>query len=291
MYKKNQQNEYAYLEWRVENPKLIVVINHGMAETPYRYNEFAEYLNQNNISVYSLFAQGHDDEKPLGHFKKNDFQLSIDNTYDLIKNLKKTYESKIVLFGHSMGSFMANFYAQKYSESIDGLVLCGSSFPGALESLGSLIANVIYAFTKDKTKPSYFMEKLSFGSFNKQFKPNRTAFDWLSKEPTNVDQYIASPLSGFTCSIGFYKDFLNNIKKIKDNMSKISKYLPILVIAGAEDPVGGNGEKVRNLFTYLKSNLQIKRVDLQIYLDLRHEILNEKEPLVYEDVLSFLNSI
>ncbi|MDR0831430.1 MAG: lysophospholipase [Bacillales bacterium] len=292
MYQKIITDDYEYLKWETDNPKALLVINHGMAETPYRYDNFAQFLNENGYEVYAIFAKGHEEGKQLGHLDKGDYNLSIENTHKLINILRSRYDNKVILFGHSMGSFMANRYAQLYGYTLDGLVLSGSSYPGLLEKIGAVLVNLIYALSLHKNKNSKFCKKLTFGSYNKHIKNPKTEFDWLSKDANEVKKYIDSPLSGFDCTIGFYKEFIPNMAKLNRFLNDIPKTLPILLVSGSEDPVSNNGEKIRTLLVNLKDKQKIERVEIKLFDDMRHEILNEVDKsLVYQEILDFLNSI
>src|SRR5262249_30191077 len=106
-----------------------------------------------------------------------------------------------VLVGHSMGSFLTQALLIGDGSSLRRAVLSGSSGkPSLIASAGRLVARVARLRLGPKGK-SALMQWLSFGVFNKAFAPNRTAFDWLSRDEAEVDKYIADPLCGFAISI------------------------------------------------------------------------------------------
>ena len=88
------------------------------------------------------------------------------------------------------------------------------------------------------------------------------------------------------------KSFLSGLSKIQKtkNIKNISKELNILIIGGADDPVGNFGKGLNNLFKlYSEFNLD---VSLIIYEHARHEILNELiKDKVYQDILKFYQNI
>ncbi len=137
--------------------------------------------------------------------------------------------------------------------------------------MAKLIAGI-----KGCRKKSPFLYVLAEGQYDKPFKPNRTACDWLSRDEKQVDAYIADPLCGKMCSSGFYRDLtgaLNTIYKI-DAMKRIPFDLPLYVFCGSADPVGEMGEGPTALIGQCK-NLGMKDIEFTLYPDGRHEMLNE----------------
>lgn len=66
--------------------------------------------------------------------------------------------------------------------------------------------------------------------------------------------------------------------------------LPVLFIAGAEDPVGDCGKGVQAAADAMKQHSGAQ-VAVKIYPGMRHEILNAPDHLqVYEDVLAFFEA-
>ena len=251
------------------------MIYHGIAEHVERYDEFAQFLNSHNFSVYGVHQIGHGRaiKEIKGHFDKDDFFNCVENLNTLIKYAKKENPNKkVYLFGHSMGSFISQYYISKH-QNIDGVILCGSNGPNYKNKLNKFGANLLFMFADNK-KPGYLLNKMAFGSFNNQFKPTRTDADWISQDKAEVDKYIADDLSGFTCSVGFFKQLLKGMSKLKGRQKFISTDLPIFIISGDSDPVGENSVGVKRLYTqYI--NLGIKDVEMKLYKDGRHEILND----------------
>ena len=281
---------YYATSWVIDNPKAIVVISHGMAEHAERYDDFARFLNNNNYSVYAIHHIGHGDaiKDIKGHFEKGDFDKCVDNLRSLITDIRKEIKAPLYLLGHSMGSFMAQSFIQKYPYDIDGVILSGSAKTGALHKMGSFVAHLLFAFTNQKAQNN-FLDKVAFGSYNKRFEPQRTKFDWLSRDNAIVDKYIEDDLCGYVCTTGFYKAFFKGMTSLNKNVDEIRKDLPIYIFSGEEDPVGNYGEDVINLcHNYL--NHGIYDVEIKLYEGGRHEMLNEtNKDEVYNDVLIWLD--
>ena len=132
---------------------------------------------------------------------------------------------------------------------------------------------------------------MAFGGFNKPFEPARTPYDWLSRDAAEVDKYIQDPLCGFPCSVQTWVDLLDALKPLtaSQNVGKIRKELPILLIAGTRDAVGDMGEGVKRLLGVYQS-AGLKRVTMKLYPEARHELLNEtNRDEVTRDVLGWID--
>ena len=138
---------------------------------------------------------------------------------------------------------------------------------------------------------SKLINNLSFIKFNKQFAPNRTNFDWLSRDEKEVDKYIADPLCGFVCNAAFFYSAFNGVKKMLEEteIQKIQKAIPVYCFAGSEDPVGDSGKGFLQLVqNWQQAGLQ---VDHRLYSGGRHEMLHEiNRQEVISDVLNWLKA-
>lgn len=282
-FKDSDGIELNVYKWIPKGEKIgVVQISHGMTENVLRYDEFAEYLNDKGFIVYGHDHRGHGltarTKEDLGYISDNEgFDWLVRDLYELISNAKQENKGlPIYLFGHSMGSFVSQRFVELHGKDIDGLILSGSNGePTKLTPFGILISRLeIKLFGRKHT--SKVMDKLSFGNFNKKFKPNRTPYDWLCSIDSEVDKYIANEHCGFVCSSSFYYDLLRGLKEIHNekNFISIPNELPIYILAGDMDPVGFFGKGIMNLYEKLKNN-GIKDVKYKLYKDKRHEILNE----------------
>jgi len=178
-----------------------------------------------------------------------------------------------------------------YPKELSGLILSGTGGdPGPLGKIGLIIARTEVKIRGRKAK-SNIMNKLSFGAFNGAFKPNRTDYDWLSRDNAEVDKYINDPWCGAVFTAGFFCDMLGGLAFInnKENIEKVSKDLPILIFSGSKDPVGANTKGVTQTYNALK-DIGIRDMTLKFYTDGRHEMLNEiNRAEVYDDVIAWLN--
>lgn len=295
--KKSFQNltgeRVIYREWSAEKPKAAVVIAHGMVEHPGRYQDFASYLNKYDISVYAICHIGHgEDAETLNHMGKGDFDRCISNLHELVTIARQETLKPVILLGHSMGSFMSQLYITRYDD-LDALILSGSTKASAVVKAGAVLAKVLNALSRDKRRPSPFMNSMAFGSYNKAFKNPRTDFDWLSRDARQVDRYIQDSYCGGICSIGFYENLTGGMASMgkKKSISNINKALPIYIQGGGDDPVSDMGKGLHALKKQYDA-LGVKDVRLDIYPGARHEIFNEiNKKEVYRNTLGFIDSV
>jgi len=291
--------EIKYYKWsEVENPKGIVQIVHGMTEYALRYDYFAKKLCENGYIVYAHDQRGHGETSPKDEEKgyiadDEGFDILVENVKELTDVAKKENSNlPIILFGHSMGSFVSQRYIELYGNGIDGVILSGTNGkPDRITKLGILISKIEIMLKGRKAK-SKLMDKLSFGDFNSNFKPTRTDYDWLCSVNEEVDKYIESPVCGFICSTSFYYDLIRGLWKInkKENLNNIPKNLPIYIFAGDKDPVGKFGKGIVKLYDTYKS-IGIYNLNYKLYSNGRHEMLNENnKDEVIKDLLDWINN-
>lgn len=296
-----QGNELHTLVWAPEAPKAVVQISHGMVEHIERYDEFARWLNEKGIAVVGHSHLGHGksaaSDKDLGFFgEKNGWKCVVADIHEVRKFAQGLFPGlPHILLGHSMGSFVARCYISnpEYAEGLAGAVISGTAnMPGGVVSAGSGVASLIAAFC-GKRHRSKMLNNMSFGSYNSRIENKRTEFDWLSYNEESVDAYCADPHCGYLFTTQAWRDMFSGLSFIADlnNVKTIRKDLPILFIAGDEDPCGAYGEGPKSVAKSY-TDAGIERVELKLYPKMRHEVLNELErATVYEDVLSFVNSL
>ena len=299
-FKASDGTQIFTYKWMPDSASAIkgaIQIAHGMAEHAARYERFADALTKVGYALYANDHRGHGKTAGsldrVGYFAdEKGWEKVVVDMHTLTGIIKKECPKKpFFLFGHSMGSFLSRNYAMRYANELTGLVLSGTGGdPGAIGKIGLFIAT-IEAKIKGKKAKSNILTKLSFGAFNNAFKPNRTDYDWLSRDNAEVNKYISDPWCGAVCTAGFFCDLLGGIGyiNIKENIAKIPKSLPIYIFSGAKDPVGANTKGVSQVCNALK-DAGIGDVTLKFYEDARHETLNEiNRDEVFNDVIAWLN--
>ncbi|KGJ49537.1 alpha/beta hydrolase [Clostridium sp. NCR] len=273
---------YKYEPIEKENINGIVQISHGMSEEAARYKRFANYLTDNGYIVYINDHRGHG--KSAENINRIGILAQKDGIHCIVKDLNKLTKIiktennglPIFLFSHSMGSFAAQKYIIDYSEDIDGVILSGTNGLHGIEvDLGFLVAKVMSKI-QGREKKAYLIDKLAFGGFNKKFKPNKSEFDWLSRDFKEVEKYIENEYCGVVFSNGYFYDLFKLFKEIRNinNLKKINSKLPIYIFAGDKDPVGKFGKGITKLYENYKK-VGIENVEFKLYSGGRHEMLNE----------------
>ena len=281
--------------WSPEGePRAVLQILHGIAEFVERYDDFANFLNTHGILVVAEDHMGHgqsiNGEGIQGYFHGGWF-TAIEDSMQLMMDTRAEYpDLPYILFGHSMGSFMARTILAKYPDcGLTGAVICGTGWQPAF-ALPALIKVIDGICKKDETKPNEMLQGMIFGSYNKRVEHPRTPFDWLTRDPKIVDAYIAHPLCGFTASAGLLREMMKGIHYIEQskNLAQMRKDLPVFFIAGGDDPVGPYGKGVRKAADVFRK-AGMTDVSVKLYPLARHEILNEiNREEVYEDISSWI---
>lgn len=278
--------------WTPEvSPRAVVQIVHGIAEFIERYDEFAAYLNGLGFLVVAEDHMGHGQsvgENGIQGYFHGGWFTAVEDTMTLLRETQAAYpDIPYVLFGHSMGSFMARTILCKYPDSgISAAVICGTGWqPAAL--LPPVTRFIEAVCRKDgEDQPSAFLENLVFGSYNRRVEHPRTAYDWLSRDAKIVDAYIAHPMCGFTPTAGLLREMMKGLTYIEKpaHLEAMKKDLPVFFVAGGDDPVGSYGKGVRRTVNEFKK-AGMTDVSCRIYPLCRHEILNEiNRQEIFEDI-------
>jgi len=282
--------------WEPEKePRGSVVISHGMAEHIARYSRLAQALNGAGYAVFGYNHLGHGDEAPVkGYFADKDGWGKAVSDIESVTAFAKTRYPKapVALLGHSMGSFLAREYVLRHPKGMDALVLSGTGWhPKALCGFGRLMAGVMCALG-DARAPSKLLDRLAFSANNKPFLPARTPCDWLSRDAAEVDKYLADPLCGFVFSAGGFSDLFSGLWTLSrlSRLRTLPKGLPVLLISGGADPVGGQGRGVKTIARqYREAGLQ--GVQVKLYPEARHELFNEtNREEVTQDLVAWLEA-
>lgn len=279
------------------SPKAVVQIAHGMAEHAQRYDRLAQALTAAGYAVVAHDHRGHGatvaDPRDVGYLADaGGWSAAIVDIRAVGEYARERFSGiPHVLLGHSMGSFMSRELVSRGGDGIDALVLSGTGGDqGLLGKVGAIVATV-EGKIRGRRHPSNLMNTLTFGAFNKPFKPARTDFDWLSRDTDEVDRYVADPACGAVFTSGFYADMLGGLHALSpdSNPAKIRKDLPVYLISGSVDPVGGDAgvTSVRDQLV----RVGMTDVTMKLYPEGRHELFNEtNRDEVVADLVAWLDS-
>ena len=291
------QGELYVRVWEPENqPKAVLQIVHGMAEHIERYDRFARYLNQNSILVVGADNASHgksiSKDGIRGYFgAEHGWNSLIQDIQSVHSIIKQSYCGlPCILFGHSMGSFLARSYAARHGDDLDGFIFCGTAGKNPALPVAKVLARSEIRKNGAST-PSRLLDKLSFGAYNNAFKPNRTPFDWLSRDEAEVDKYVDDPACGFVFTAAGFRDLFDGLGEVSGpQWARRVPKRPILLIAGDADPVGANGKGVKQVEAWLVQSGH--RVKCILYPGARHELLNEtNREQVSDDVRLFVEGV
>ena len=277
-------------------PHTVLQLSHGMCEYVARYRGLAQFFAEQGFAVAGNDHLGHGDSATpaeYGHFADRNGRDSV------LKDLKSMNEQlhnrypdlPVILYGHSMGSFFARWYAEMYPNSIDGLILSGTGGPSALNNVGLLLSGAI-ARLHGPHYVSPLMVKVNFGSYCDKIENPTSPNAWLTRDEAIVKAYDADPQCAFRFTAQTYHEMLWVLTHVstKKWAAAIRRDLPILLIAGDGDPVGNYGQGVRDVYAML-GDAGVADLTCQIYEGGRHEMHNElNKAEVFEFEKAWLNA-
>lgn len=256
-------------------PRAVLQVAHGMGEHARRYRAPLEPLIAAGWAIYADDHRGHgltaDGPEALGDFGENGAELVIEDLRRLTSLARAEHpDLPLVLLGHSLGSFFAQAFVFDHSHAIDGLVLSGTAAFG------------------DRTGPARRLDEVRLDG-----ETPRTPFDWLSRDPAEVDAYIADPLCGFSRQPTSAGSFARVGERLKDpaEIAKIRKDLPVYVFVGDKDPVN-DGLKLLEPLVRRYREAGLTDLTVKVYPGGRHEMLNEtNRPEVVADLAAWLERV
>ncbi len=274
-------------------PKAVIKFIHGMEEHQGRYTPFAEFLQKHGYTVVTADMRGHGEHAlTLSHIADRDgARLLIEDEEAALSRIRELFpDVPVFLFAHSMGTIIARKLLQTHSRDFAKVALSGYPNPQSAARAGALLVSALTAFKKPQGH-SRLVDNMVLGGFSKAVKDAKTPLDWLSADGKNVRRYAEDPLCGVPFTLGSYAalfDLINDIGK-PDLYRRVNSDLPILLIAGREDPcVGGEKGRADSLDRLARAGFRNIRVET---LDgMRHEILNEeKRDMVYQKLLDYFD--
>lgn len=289
----------AWTLWEPEGPvRCAVQLVHGVAEYIDRYHDFACFLCEHGIAVAGDDHLGHGrtaaDASELGWFAgENGWKYLVEDEKRLRDLLRARFpRAPLVLFGHSMGSFMARTYLMEYPGDHDGCILSGTACHSLPVCLAGQAAARAEVWLHGSRYRSARLQAIAFSGYLRRVKDPASPNDWVCGDRAVVRLRDADPWCSYTPTAGLMKDMMDGLAAIagKRGLSRMDKRLPVLFIAGGDDPVGGYGRGVRRAAALFRG-AGMENVQVKLYPGLRHEILNEPDrQVVWNDVLDWLET-
>ena len=262
-----------------DQPAGVVQIAHGLAEHGERYDRFALALNTAGFVVHAADHRGHGRTANgrLGDFGAAGFGGLIADVVQFGAALRARHGGlPLFLFGHSMGSFAAQAALLDHAAPWAGVVLSGST---ALDAFAAAMANA----------PADAPAGLE--AFNAGFE-HRTGYEWLSRDPAEVDAYVANPWCGWDVPADVIPALFEPAPRVADpaRLAGIRRDLPVLIASGDADPLAGGGALIQ-LLGQRYHDAGLADVTVKLYLGGRHEILNEtNRDEVTADIVAWLRA-
>lgn len=283
---------------RAEAPaRAVVQVNHGLAEHAARYARFADFLAARGFHVYAHDHRGHGATRApdalTGRFAtKGGVDLVLADVLAVHDRIAADHPGlPVAIFGHSMGGLITLNFVLRHSGRIAAAAVWNANFSaGVLGRLAQAIL-AIERFRLGSDVPSRILPKLTFGDWAKKIAGRRTDFDWLSRDPAEVDAYMADPLCGWDASVSMWADVFELIFTGADdrNFASVRKNLPFDLVGGAHDPATDGGKAVEVLARRMR-RMGFSNLVSRIYPETRHESLNEvNRDVVMQDFAAWLD--
>lgn len=276
------------------NIKGVVQIAHGMMDYIGRYRLVAQALCAEGYALAGNDHLGHGDSvsttEDYGFFaSQNGYNYVIDDIKKMNDLIRAEFPGvPVVLLGHSMGSFISRIYAERYTDSIDGLIIHGTAGPNPATGAGKLLVKLLRAIKGERHR-SKFVCSMADGGYNKGFDKSEGEGAWLTRDGAMVADRVGNPKNDFVFTLSGYYDLFTMLGECnsKSWFASFPKNLRTLVVSGEDDPVGGFGKGVRYVYDNLKKNGA--NVELKLYEGARHELFNEiNRDEVFADLIKWL---
>lgn len=295
---RDREHKLHAIRWvpEAEKPVCILQIVHGMTEYIDRYDEFARYMAERGILVVGDDHLGHGKSvragETYGYFCKHDAPTVLVRDEHRLKKLmqKKYADVPYIILGHSMGSFITRNYLLRYGKGIDGVIIMGTGMPPKPVLLTGIALSTIQGLVYGGDHVCKFIDKISFGSYNKRIDMTKEPGNWLSKNEENLMKYAGDPMCSFTFTANGFQTMFRLIYNLHDRekLKKMPPELPVIFLSGEDDPVGDYGKAVKQVYQSFRE-IGMENVQIKLYPKDRHEILNELDREdVYGDIYRWI---
>ncbi len=257
--------------WKVADPKAIIVLTHGYNEHSGRYDHVGAAFNTAGYSLYAYDVRGHGRSGgQRGHTPS--FTHLLDDLEIVLTDARQDAApkdmagKKVFIYGHSMGGNITLNYALRRPTGISGVMVTGPWLKLAFEppALQLTIAKLI-----GKVAPGFSQK-------------SGVNLPGLSRDEAVQAAYSADPLNHGLISIQLVLEITNNGLEALAQAPTLK--MPVLLMHGGADPI--TSAKATEAF-YQAAGSADKT--FKTYPDFRHEIHNElgKEQ-VFADIVGVL---
>lgn len=273
----------------------VVQIAHGMVDYVERYKPLAEFLTGEGYVVAGNDHLGHGKSvltpDDFGFFaKKGGVELVIQDLYSMNKYLRTEFHGlPLVLLGHSMGSFIARLYVEKYPYTVTGAVIHGTAGPNKILPLGKALTAVMSAIKGERHR-SKFISNMAFSGYNKRFTEEEGRNAWLTRNNEAVRDKDKDERGGFMFTVSGYRDLFRFLGRAnsKQWFKNYPTQVPTLIMSGDMDPVGDYGKGPAYVYKKLMIS-GVESLELKLYPGARHELFNEtNKDEVFSDLAAWL---
>ena len=230
-----------------------------------------------------------------GHFADlRGWNALIDDAWAVSKQLLDEWRLPLVMFAHSMGSFVGQAVLAGHGASYRAAVFSGTNGPPAFGERRMRDIARVQAVVLGPRNPGVWLQKIVIeDTYNAKFGPHALPNSWLSRDAEEVRKYTGDPDCGFPLTSRAWLDLLDG-RVAQSTVAFFREYppeLPIHIIAGTADPVGEQAKGVRRLLKVL-ADAGLSNVSSRFYDDARHELVHEtNRALVIQDVVTWLQAV
>ena len=255
-------------------PRAVVQLLHGVGEHAARYAVTIAALTAEGYTVYADDHRGHGrtgmkqhggDASKLGRLGPGGLRAAVAAVWQFTQLIRaENPDLPLIILGHSWGSFLTQILVDEHAEAYDAVVLSGSSlrWPGSLNA----------------------------GDLNKPWKrEGAMGTEWLSSDHAVGQAFLDDPL---TTTEPLPKLFgpLDTLRLMGKPKKNLGRDLPLLLMVGREDTVGGP-RSVHRLAAAYRDRSKLTDVTTLVYPGARHEIFNETvQNDVRADLLAWLDA-
>ena len=269
----------AAYRWDPEGtPKAIAQITHGVGEYATRYARVADALTAAGYVVYAHDHRGHANsvagEADYGVLGENGWTELVADIGRMGARAKEAHPGlPLGLVAHSLGSFATQQLL---------LTTARTSTRWRSRDRRHRPARAVM----DLEAP------MDLSGFNAPFQPQRTDFDWLSRDDAEVDAYIDHPWCGFGLDVAGSQGLFAGARAVADpeRVAAMRKDLPVYITVGEMDPVGGGLVLVDALVDRYRA-AGLTDITVRVWPGARHEVFNETNRFeVIVDLVDWLDS-